>query len=290
MKTVRLFPLLLLFAATPLIAAQSSQGVGRVIPDYIIGALDELSVSVASPVYQPEFSAKNYKVQNDGTIILPHLDNPVKVGGLTAQQAREVIRKALIDAKQYDSPIVDVIVTEYRNSAVTVQGAVRSPGNISLRADRMTISDAIAQAGGLQTSAGSRIWVRAGPNRPKPDAGVPIDDGAEVYRKDDVLQGKVADARVWDGDTITVEVAPHFYVTGYVKSSTAEYNWEPGMTLNKAIALAGGVAPEGAANRITISRKDPKTGKFTNAPLSKNDKMATPIEPDDVIKVPKKRM
>ncbi len=290
MKTVKFFALFLLTAAVPLIAAQSAQSPGRVIPDYIIGPLDELSVTVSSPVPQPEFGVKNYKVQNDGTIILPHLDKPVKVGGLTVQGAREVIRKALVEAKQYDSPIVDVQVSEYRNSSVTVQGAVRNPGNIPLRADRMTISDAISGAGGFQTSAGSRIWVRGGPNRPKPDAGVQIDDIGEVFRKDDVLQGRVADSRVFDGDTITIEVAPHFYVTGYVKNSTSEYNWEPGMTLNKAIALAGGVAPEGAQNRIEILRKDPKTGKFTKAPLSKSDKMATPIEPDDVIKVPKKRM
>lgn len=289
MKTPRFFSLLLLLAAAPLIGAQTSQVVGRAIPDYIIGPLDEVSVSVASPVPQPEFSAKNYRVQNDGTIILPNLTKPVKIGGMTVQRAREVIRQALIDSHQYQSPNVDVSVTDYRNSSVTVQGAVRTPGNTQLRADRMTISDAISTAGGFLTSAGSRIFVRGGPNRPKPDADAQVENGAEVFRKDDVAQGRVPDARVWDGDTITVEVAPHFYVTGYVKSSASEYNWEPSMTLQKAIALAGGVSPEGAANRITIERKDPKSGRFAKAKLAK-DKFATAIEPDDVIKVPKKRM
>lgn len=293
MKMSRILPLLILSAAMPILAAQttqSNQPVGRVDPGYIIGPLDEVSVTVASPIPQPEFSAKNYRVQNDGTIILPHLIDPVKIGGLNVQQARDVIRKALVASNQYQSPTVDVNVTEYRNSSVTVQGAVRTPGNISLRADRMTISDAISNAGGFQTGAGSRVWVRGGPNRPKPEPGTQIDENGEVYRKDDVLQGRIPDARVYDGDTITVEVAPHFYVTGYVKNSSSEYNWEPGVTLQRAIAMAGGVAPEGATNRISISRKDPKTGVFTDAKLNKKDKMMTIIEPDDVIKVPKKRM
>lgn len=289
MKTLKLLALLIL-SAVPLVGAQTPQGPGPVIPDYIIRPLDELTVAVSTTVRQPDFDGRNYRVQNDGTITLPQLAKPVRVGGLTTLGARDVIRKALVDAQLYDNPTVDVQVAVYRNSSVTVQGAVRNPGSIQMQANRMTISDAIAGAGGFQTSAGSRIWVRGGPNRPKPEPDVQIDEQGEVYRKDDVLQGRVPDSRIYDGDVISVEVAPHFYVTGYVKNSTSEYNWEPGMTLNKAIALAGGVSPEGAANRIEIQRKDPKSGKFTKAPLSKTDKMATPIEPDDVIKVPKKRM
>jgi polysaccharide export outer membrane protein len=294
MKALRFLTLLMLAAAAPLVAAQSSsqsnQPVGRVDPGYLIGPMDAVEVTVSSPIIQPEFSGKQYRVQNDGTIILPHLTEPVKIGGLTVQGAREVIRQALIDSKQFLTPTVDVNVVDFRNSSVTVQGAVRGPGNISLRADRMTISDAISNAGGFLPNAGSRVWVRGGANRPKPEPGAPVDDKGEVFLKDDVLQGRVQDARVYDGDTIYVEIAPHYYVSGYVKSSAGEYNWEPNLTLQRAIALAGGVSPEGAANRIYIERKDPKTGVFTKAQLNKKDKMMTIIEPDDVIKVPKKRM
>jgi polysaccharide export outer membrane protein len=286
-KTAKFLALLLVLAAVPLHARQT---VARAAADYIIGAMDEVSVSVNSPIAQPEFSAKNYRVAADGTIVLPHLDKPVKIAGLTQSKAREVIRQALIDAQQYADPQVDVNVTDYRNSSVTVQGAVRTPGDTQLRADRMTISDAISKAGGLQPSAGSRVWVKGGPSRPKPDAGTLVDDIGEVFRRDDVVQGRVLDPRVYDGDTIIVETAPHFYVTGYVKSSQSEYSWEPNITLNKAIAMAGGPTPEGALNRITIKRKDPKSGKIVEAKYAKGDKMLTIIEPEDVINVPKKRM
>ena len=294
MKTLRLLTLLVLAAAMPIAAQtttpQTNQPIGRVDPGYIIGNNDEVSVTVRTPILQPEFSAHNYRVQNDGTIILPNLTNPVKISGMTVQGAREVIRKALVDSKQYQDPTVDVNVTDYRHTSVTVQGAVRGPGNVPLRADRMTIPDAISAAGGFLPGAGSRVWVRGGPSRPKPEPGILVEDNGEVYRKDDILQGKVQDVRVYDGDTITVEVAPHYYVTGYVKSSSSEYNWEPGITLQRAIALAGGASPDGALNRVSIERLDPKTGEFKEAKLNKKDKMATIIEPNDVIKVPKKRM
>jgi len=164
-----------------------------------------------------------------------------------------------------------------QNASVTVQGAIRNPGIIPLREDRMSVSDAISGAGGFQTSAGSRIWVRR--------------NGASdiTLSKADVLQGRSASLKLLDGDTVTVEVAPHVYVTGYVKNSASEFNWEPGLTLAKALAMAGGVSPEGAATRIAIARKDPKTGKFADIKLDK-DPMATPIQPDDVIRVPKKRL
>ncbi len=172
-----------------------------------------------------------------------------------------------------------IMVPKKNVASVTVQGAVRSPGRIQLMEERLTISSAIAAAGGLQPSAGSRIYVRrAGLTEPI------------VIRKDDLLQGRAGEAAtIRDGDTITVEVAPYFYVTGYVKNSQTEYKWEPGMTLPKAIALAGGVSEQGAANRIEIERKDPKTGEFTRLRITK-DKMATAIEPNDVIKVPARRL
>jgi protein involved in polysaccharide export with SLBB domain len=288
MKIAKLLTFLLIVATVPLAARQAAI---RAAADYVIGPLDEVSVSVNSPIAQTEFGAKNYRVASDGTIVLPHLDKPVKIGGLTQSKAREVIRQALIDAKQYSDPQVDVNVTDYRNSSVTVQGAVRNPGSVTLRADRMNISDAISTAGGLQPSAGSRIWVHGGPNRPKPDPSTPIDDkGDEVFRRDEVVQGRVLDPTVYDGDTILVEVAPHFYVTGFVKSSQSDYSWEPNITLQKALAMAGGPTSEGALNRVEIRRKDPKTGKLIKAKMAKGDMMLTIIEPDDVIIVPKRRM
>jgi protein involved in polysaccharide export with SLBB domain/beta-lactamase regulating signal transducer with metallopeptidase domain len=429
------------------IEANSPQAApGEAKPSYLIKAGDELSVSVASPIVQPEFSRQTYPVQPDGTILLPHLDRPMQVSGLTMRQTAVAIQKALIDAKQYSNPSVDVMVANYTSAqrvetapapqqpsgspiaigqiirlevsvgqvrqsefnkdytvqpdgtiyvpyvgairvvglavvaaqdaitaaltakgtlpgarvlasiegrsvpnmvfvtgqvktpgampwkegltvqqvvsavgltpfadtakihlqtidseapflkltdavpagsvvvvpllpslSVTVQGAVRTPGVIILTADRNTITDAIASAGGLQPGAGARVFLHRN--------GMPD----RTFSRTELIQGRVADNKIQDRDTIIVEVAPHFYVTGYVKSSQSEYSWEPGITLQRAIAMAGGPTPEGASMRVNIKRKDPTTGKFIAVKLDK-DAMATPIQPDDVISVPKKRM
>jgi polysaccharide export outer membrane protein len=164
-----------------------------------------------------------------------------------------------------------------KGPSVIVQGAIRTPGTQVLRPDRNTLTDAIGMAGGFLSSAGQRIYVkRAG-------------SADQVFLRNELLQGRHNDFRLQDGDNIRVEVAPHFYVTGYVKNSQSEYNWEPGMTLQKAIALAGGPSEDGAINRIEVQRRDPKSGNFKSIKLDK-DKMATPILADDVIKVPKKRL
>lgn len=365
-------------------------GVKDGLSDYVLGAGDEIAVTVATPIPQSEFSSRYYPVKADGTVVLPRLYQPIKVAGLSVAQARQSIKQALIDAGQFESPVVDVKVTIFRlepptevapepsqpvgppvavgqivrlevsvgqvrqaefnkdytvqpdgtivvpyvgsvkaaglstgaiansiasslNAAntlpgakvaasietrpapppapktfsATVQGAVRMPGNVMLREDRNALSDAIAASGSFQSNAGSRIWVR-GPNRPKPGPDVQTDNNGEVFRKADVVQSLVT-VRVYDGDSIFVEVAPHFYVTGYVKNSNAEFNWESGMTLGKAIAVAGGVSAEGAIGRVSIERKDSKTGKYAPVKLDK-DVMNTPIQPDDVIKVPKRRL
>jgi polysaccharide export outer membrane protein len=285
MKLTTLLAALFIAAATPV----GAQDAGRVIPDYVIGATDVLQLTVSSPFPQPQYSQKPYTVQNDGTILLPSLSKPVKVAGLTVQGARDAIRDALIEAKFFTNPIVDVLVSEYHSAEVTVQGAVRSPGKLQLKADQMSLSDAIAAAQGFSPQAGARVMVRGGPHRPKPGPDAQIEDGAEVYRRVDITDGKLPDVRVYEDDTITVETAPHFYVNGEVKNSTSEYVWEPGMTLQKAIALAGGPTDKGAMNRVAVKRKDPQTGKYEDVKLPK-DKMSAAIMPEDVITVPKKWM
>ena len=363
-------------------AAQAAEATG--IPAYVIQLSDELAVTVASPVLQPEFAEQRYRVQPDGTVLLPHLRQPIKVAGGTVVAARQAVRQALIDERQYSDPTVDVVVAAYasqralelppepkpqtpqgpaiavgqivrlevvvgqvrqaefnkdytvqpdgtivvpyagsvkaaglttsalqsaiqtklisggtlpganvtatiearatpavpeppKSLSVTVQGAVRTPGVHALRSERNTLTDALGFAGGFLASAGQRVYLKR------------ANSADQVFMRADLMQGKFNDLKIQDGDTVLVEVAPRFYVTGYVKNSHSEYSWEPGMTLQKAIALAGGPSEDGAINRVEVQRKDARSGQFKPVKLDK-DRMATPIQPDDVINVPKKRM
>jgi len=54
-------------------------------------------------------------------------------------------------------------------------------------------------------------------------------------------------------------------------------------------AQANSQSAPGAPNRATIERRDPKTGKLSFVKLNKIP-MTTPVEPGDIIRVPRRRM
>ncbi len=282
---------LLCLAAAPLAAQQTAAAPQaqppKQMPGYIIGPNDVLQVNVFSGGNsQPDFRAQPYTVQVDGSITLP-LIKPIVVGGLSVTAADNAVRKALLDAKQFVECTVDIVVMGYHSSNIKVQGAVRNQGSIPLTAERMNISDALNAAGGLQPSAGSRIKVlRFGDRAPEPD--VQVEEGWEIYSREDLNSGKLIDVQLYDGDTIDVPVAPKFFVQGFV-TTAGEFQWEPNLTLEVALLKAGGVNKDGAKNRIKVRRMDPKTKEYKEIKLAK-DKMSTIIEANDIIEVPKRRM
>ncbi len=94
------------------------------------------------------------RVSETGTIIIPHL-GPVAVAGLTVEEAAERIRVGI--SRYLKEPTVLVSVLNYK---VSVLGAVRSPGQYTAQTDRLTILDALAQAGDIQFSGlRDRVWV-----------------------------------------------------------------------------------------------------------------------------------
>ena len=97
--------------------------------------------------------------------------------------------------------------------------------------------------------------------------------------------------QLFDNDVIDVPVAPRFFVTGFV-NNVGDFQWEPNLTLEKALLRAGGAKTDGALNRVEIRRLNPKTKVVEpiKLPGKDRDKMAFIIEPNDVIDVPKKRM
>lgn len=91
-------------------------------------------------------SLQGYLVDNNGNINFPVLGT-IHVGGLTKNQAEEKIRDGV---KPYlaatENPIVTVRMSSYR---VTVVGEVGSPRVIPVSTEKMSIIEALAQAGDL---------------------------------------------------------------------------------------------------------------------------------------------
>jgi polysaccharide export outer membrane protein len=277
-------------AATATLLAQQTAPAPtpRVIPGYVIGPNDVITLNVYSGNnLQMEFRASNYTVQIDGSVQLPLVPKKVVIGGKSVDEANAVVRQALLDAKAFTEVRVDIIIAEYKSSQIKVQGAVRSGGTIMLKADRMNISDALSAAGGITQQAGTEIRVRrSGGRAAEPD--VLVRDGWEIYSKEDLNQGRLVDVQLFSDDIIDVPVAPNFYVNGFV-TTPGQYQWEPNLTLERALLKAGGASKDGAANRVEVRRMNPKTKTTEKIKLAK-DKMSTLIEAEDIIFVPKKRM
>jgi len=159
--------------------------------DYVIGPADILRVQVWK---QPELSVE-VPVRPDGKITVP-LANDVQAAGLTTNEVRDVLIKALTD--YIAAPDVTVIVHEVRSKNVQVVGEVLRPQAVPLAID-MRALDAIAIAGGFSPYA-DKSDVRI--LRPNPDGSV-----VEYrFNYNAFLRGKHPESnqRLHPGDTIVV--------------------------------------------------------------------------------------
>jgi polysaccharide biosynthesis/export protein len=125
--------------------------------DYTIGNGDLLSVTVFEV---PELS-KDVRVSQAGTIGLPLVPTRLHVTGLTEVQAEQLIADVLQANGLVSHPEVGVIVKEHKSNPITIVGAVAHP--MVYEADhRVTLLEALAEAGGVSADAGDTIIVTRG--------------------------------------------------------------------------------------------------------------------------------
>lgn len=91
-------------------------------------------------------STPNYLVDNDGNINFPVVGN-IHVVGLTKNECQNTIKdKILPYMSKTENPIVTVRMSSFR---VTVDGEVGNPGVYPVTTEKMSIIEALAQAGDL---------------------------------------------------------------------------------------------------------------------------------------------
>ena len=83
-----------------------------------------------------------------------------------------------------------------------------------------------------------------------------------------------------DGDSVFIAKAGVFYITGEIKNPAA-YRYEDGITLIKAVTMAGGFTDKASSGRIRIIRKTDRKEK-----IIQKAEMDEPVFPDDIIIVP----
>ena len=222
-----------------------------VTTDYVVGPRDVLGITVFN---EAPLSGR-FTVESDGSINYP-LIGRMQVGGKTLRAIQEDLTTRLGSAYLVD-PQVTILVEQFRSQSIFVVGEVGQPGRHTL-SGAMTLLEALSTAGGTTTTAGTEVIVRrpkdasasAGPVDPTDDTRA--DTVARVSLVD-LQSGRVPNVDIRDGDTIFVPKAEMFFVTGYVRSP-GSYVWEEGMTVLRAISLAGGITERGARGRVKIVR------------------------------------
>lgn len=110
------------------------------------------SASAATSTTQNAYpnSVFNYLVDNDGSIVMPIIGT-VQVGGLTKNAAEELIKSKIIPyVSESENMVVHVRMMNYKYA---VLGAVKTPGLYTTQNEKVSILEAIAQAGDLTTFA-----------------------------------------------------------------------------------------------------------------------------------------
>ncbi len=237
--------------------------------EYIVGEGDVIKITVYN---HPDLTT-TARVTGGGDILFP-LIGQVRVGGLSISNIVEKISAKLSDGYIVD-PHVTVFIEEYRSKRAVMMGQVQNPGLFVLHG-HITFLELISKAGGLTKDAGDKATIKRRADHPdKRENSITIDLKNLIEKGDMSL-----DIPIMDGDSIYIPKSGVFYATGEVKNPSS-YKHTEGLTVVKAITMAGGFTDKAATGRVKIMRKT--EGKEE---IIERVKMDAPVFPDDVIVVP----
>ncbi len=228
----------------------------------------------------PDLNTKT-RLSGTGDIYLPLIDY-VHVADLTADEAQELIQKRLEDGGFVRGPHVSIFVEESASQAITMAGEVARPGPYPAIGERHLL-DLISAAGGLTDKAGRAVTIE---HRGDPDHKVVLQLSSNLAED---TQNNV---EIHPGDTIIVSRAGIIYVVGDVGHPSGFLIEDNGLTVLKALALAGGSTKTSALSKTRILRQTPSGvqeipvnlkkvlyAKAPDVPLTKGDILFVPGSP-----------
>ena len=205
-----------------------------------IGDLIEISVFGV-----PDLSTKT-RISGSGDVYFPLIDY-VHIADLTTDEAQELLQKRLEDGGFVRGPHVSIFVDESASQAITLVGEVMRPGPYPAIGERR-LFDMISAAGGLSDKAGRNVTIE---HRGDPSQKVELQISANLAED---TQNNV---EVFAGDTIIVSRAGIVYVVGDVNHPSGFLIEDTGLSVLKALALAGGGTRTSALNKTKILRRTP---------------------------------
>lgn len=229
-----------------ILAPQEVQGLP--VNEYRIGANDLLEIRVFE---LPELN-QTARVAEDGSITISLLGK-VEVAGLTAQELEVKLASILEEKFTTGGAHVTVFIKEFQKVAVI--GAVARPGMYEL-AGPTTLLMIIAQAGGLTTQAWNEIYVyRQLLDGKQTIITIPLEDLSRGKQEFNI------ELKPKDVVSVPVDQTLSVFVYGEVKTPGAiPFLSSKKITVLQAIAQAGGPTEWAQKGKVTIRRKDKKTG------------------------------
>lgn len=271
-------------APPDLSASMDNQGIRR----YRVGPGDILDVRVFG---QPDLNS-TVEIDEDGNISsLPFIEDPIPAKCRNEKDIQKSITDAY--AKYLVKPRVSVRILERRSrQPAVVFGAVRSASRIQMNR-RVRLHELLATAGGITLGASGTIQIihteavmcpepedtlqtltaslsdkTAAPASDPPAAAatnVQPDSSSDIGRLEIYDIGKVKnggnkdDPYIRPGDIVIVTEGEPIYITGAVVAPQAIV-MKDGMTLQRALAMAGGPTRQAKTSEIHIYRQ--KEGKI----------------------------
>ncbi|WP_433964847.1 polysaccharide biosynthesis/export family protein [Tunturiibacter gelidiferens] len=252
-----------------------------VVPEDFSGLQLAPGFLLSMEVYDAPELSTDVRIDTHGDITLPMVGS-IHVAGQTMTQAAAAIEARLKDGKILNNPQVNLNVSQYAGSNVSVLGEVHNPGRIELLAPH-SLEDIIALAGGETQLAGNSIEIR------HPEGVSPQKEMVHYSRSSDDMT--LVDTKVRPGDTVTVRRAGIVYVLGGVNRPGGYIMQEGGeLSLTQALSLAYGTTINAAVSSMRLIRKLPD-GRVQETPLAYRDiekgKIPPPrLQAEDLIYVP----
>ena len=247
-----------------------------------LGPGDELKVTVWG---YPELS-EQVVILPDGTISYP-LIGMVAASGLSARDLAKAIGQAL--ESHIESPQVSVLVAAMRSRRFSVMGAVERAGTYPLWSDDVSVLEAIAQAGGMNSAAlpaDVKIFRMGagGVNQPMHvDVTAVLDEETSAET-----------VRLKSGDVVYVPSQTSrrgVCVLGQVQAPGL-YTLKPNMTVIEALSAAGWAKPSGVLRSVMVVRRGQQGAKEffridARRAITRQDwSQHLVLQPGDVVYVP----
>ena len=237
--------------------------------DYLVGSQDVLKISV----YEHPDLATTVRVSEDGKITFP-LIGELEIKNLSVQQIEKKIASKLSDGI-IPNPQVTVFIEQFKGTRVTVMGEVNKPGQYEITGPTSVV-EAISMALGMTENSGHTIMLfkKDSTTGKKPDYKRIAIDVDRLFKEGDLSQN----VQLQNGDIIYVPKIDFFYIYGEV-TRPGIYRIEKGLTVKRAISMAGGFTPKASKGRIEITRQQEGKDIVKKADIDES------VKPDDTIMV-----